>query len=554
MNEIGKIKRKDNIFKRWYRLANPSKRYFAGQVIFYSLYTIVLALFTIFAAKTINAMYAGDWNMAFRWLGLELADIIVRNLFMHAQYECYALQCGYVRSNVTQKIYKKFLSCKKKELDDLSKEKVTNIALNNMAYIAEFSDTIAISIGVIIQVVLTLVIVFSSNVLAGLIIMALGVVNFFAYYHFNKKLGRILLKRYEKKDDLFKSYSKVIDGRIVINELNAQKKYEDDILQDVSKFNKAYSEYHYVASWKGHLWFAIWHVVVYAIAAFLMYKVSNGTLGIEIYLIIVPYLTSCTEKLNVLWDKTNVIENMRVDVDRVNLILSLSDEELVQYGNVNKENADYNLALIDVSKAATGDSYGIINANIQFERGKINVIKGPKDNGKRVIFNLLRRYSVPDNGTILLDNLNLYDYNNSTFKTHINYCASHPTFIRGSIRENLTLVNNNFKVAQNLCKKIGITDQINALPKKYDTSIVEIDDSGLLFMLGLVRALLSNCKVLMIYEIPDDTPERFRNDIQNLLLTQNTDKTIILFTHSNNYDEIAHRIYNVKEGVVSQVK
>jgi len=492
--------------------------------------------------------------MAFKWLGLELADIIVRNLFMHAQYECYALQCGHIRTNVTQKIYKKFLSCKKAELDDLSKEKVTNIALNNMAYVAEFADTIALTVGVLIQVVLTLVIVFTSNALAGLIILVLGVANFFAYYYFNKKLGRILLKRYEKKDDLFKSYSKVIDGRIVINELNAQKKYEDDILQDVAKFNKAYADYHYVASWKGHLYFAIWHVIVYAIAAFLMYKVSNGTLGIEVYLIIVPYLTSCTEKLNALWDKTNVIENMRVDVDRVNLILNLSDEELAQYGNVNKENDDYNLALIDVSKASTDDSYGIRNANIQFDRGKVNVVKGPKDNGKRVVFNLLRRYSVPDSGTILLDNLNLYDYNNSTFKTHINYCSSHPTFVRGSIRENLTLANNDFKAVQTICKKIGIAEQINNLPKKYDTNIVEIDDSGLLFMLGLVRALLSNCKVLMVYEIPDDTPEIFRSNIQSLLQTQNTGKTIILFTHSNDYDDVASRVYKVKEGLVTQIK
>ena len=69
-------------------------------------------------------------------------------------------------------------------------------------------------------------------------------------------------------------------------------------------------------------------------------------------------------------------------------------------------------------------------------------------------------------------------------------------------------------------------------------------------MLGLVRALLTNCKILMIYEVPQDAPASLRKKVKNLLTKFNIDKTIILFTHSNDYDSIADVSYTIDNGSV----
>ena len=166
----------------------------------------------------------------------------------------------------------------------------------------------------------------------------------------------------------------------------------------------------------------------------------------------------------------------------------------------------------------------------------------------------MRRYTTPDSGKILLDNLNLYDYEEKTFKTHINYAASHPTFIKGTIKENLIIVDKDFENIKRLCNLLGILDKINYLPKGFETNITEIDDSSILFMLGLARALLTNCKILMIYELPDDMDESYRQNIINLMTTQKINKTIILFTHSDDYDKYASRIFTVIKGQVNQIK
>ena len=543
----------ENIFKRWWKLTNPHKGYFAGQTFFFIGYTIFLSLITIFAARTINCMYAKNWSGAFLNLGIELLTIIIRSISLHFQYYYYTKQLSYIRYGVAKKVYNKILSCKSTEFNSVSKEKVTNIALNNMTYLSEFPDAIASFIAYSFQVAFVLITVYTSNYLAGLIVTALGVANFFAYYFFNKKLGKIMLERYEKKDDMFKSYSKVIDGKSIINELHSEKKYEGELIENVQGFSKAYSKYQMLHSCKTNLYFACWNVVVYLIAALMLYFVTKGTLEMTIYLIIVPYLTTCTDKLNTLFDKTNNIENMRVDVDRVNLILNLSDEELIKYGEINKESDGYNLALINVSCKKSGDQLSDLrNANINFKTNGVNLIKGEKGSGKRQIFDMLRRYEKPSKGKILLDNLNLYNYNEKTFKSHINYCASHPTFVYGSIKENLELVEPDFKNIEKLCEEVEIKDTILKLPKGFETDITEINDSSLLFMLGLVRALLTNCKILMIYEVPQDAPASLRKKVKNLLTKFNIDKTIILFTHSNDYDSIADVSYTIDNGSVLQ--
>lgn len=546
----------ENIIKRWYKLAQPHKGYWFLQIFFYCCYAVFLTVLTIFAARTINCMYAGDWTGAFINLAIELVTIVLRNVFQHTQYYFYGKQIRYVENVINKKVYNKIISCDDKSLKNVSKEKIINIALGNRDNIREFPDVVASFIAYSIQVVITLVTVYIANYIAGIIVSALGVVNFFAYYFFNKKLGKIMLDRCEKKDEMFKSYSKVLDGKELIHELGGKEKYETEILEKTQDFSKSYTKYYMVSSWKTNIYYAAWNVVVYAITALMLYFVSKGSLDIAIYLIIVPYLTTCTEKLNTLFDKTGSIETMRVDVDRFNIILNMTDKQLVKYGKFNTITEGYNLGFIDVScKPEDEDGSGkLVNADISFKMKAVNVIKGERGSGKRVVFNLLRRYNKPDKGMILLDNLDLYEYNPKTFRKHIDYCASNPNFIKGTIKENLTIVEKDFEKIKSMCEKVGVSEFVEKLPGGYDCQIADVKSSGTRFLIGLARAALSDCKILMIYEIPEDMPDSFRNRVKKLLVENDLKKTIILFTHSDTYDNIADLCYEVTSGKVKAVK
>lgn len=546
---------KDNIIKRWYRLAEPNKKIWFWQIFYFVVYAVLLSVFTIFAAKTINCMYAKDWKGAFFFLFLELMAIVIRNISLHLQYKYYAKNYGWVRENVTRKIYDKLMNCDNAGIKKMSKEKIINIALNNLSYIGEFPDSIASFIAYSFQVLITLITVFVANWLAGIIILLLGVVNCFAYYWFNKKLGQIMMVRYEKKDDLFKSYNKVIDGKMLIKEFGGEKEYGHLVEQDVKNYSKAFRDYCNVSSSKSNLWYALWNVVVYAVAALMLYYVSKGTMEMTVYLIIVPYLSTCTDKLNTLFDKTSALENMRVDVDRIETILSLSDNQLSTYGEMNSATNGYNLGLIDVSyNEKSSESNFLEHVDISFKMEDINIVRGDRGSGKRLVFNMLRRSIKPKTGKVLLDNLDLYDYSEKTFKNHINYCASHPSFIGGTIKENLMLVTKRFDAVRKTCEKVGVLQAIEALPDGFNCQIIDVTSSETLFLIGLARALLTNPCILMIYELPQAVSEEFIYSFRKIIKKLESQTTVIFFTHSTAFDDLAGLVYVVENGEVKVVQ
>ncbi len=96
-----------------------------------------------------------------------------------------------------------------------------------------FPDYVASILQYSVQVAIAIVTIYISNIYAGLIVTALGIVNFFVYNKLNKRLGSILNKRYEKKDLSFKEYSRILSGKSVISELDAKEEYRKKLLSHI---------------------------------------------------------------------------------------------------------------------------------------------------------------------------------------------------------------------------------------------------------------------------------------------------------------------------------
>ena len=551
-----KPKKQDNVVKRWYKLCEPNKKDWALQIITYVLYATINALMAIFAAKTINCLYNSDWSGAFFWLGVEFLDILLRSVIVHFEYHYYGKVYGGINKTLSGKIYDKIMSVNTAEIKKFSPEKIINIAQSNTSYACEFPEYVASMISKVVFIVVAVVAVFSTSWLAGLIILALGLINFFVYRLFHKKLGYRLKRRFETQDDRFREYSRIINAKDVITELGAQDEYKQKIYKHVDNFDDEYYKYYMTYSFKENIYYIMWNAVVYIITAVLIFLVSKNMFDIALYLVVVPYLTSCTTKFNELYDKFGGTENMRVDVDRVNLILSLTDKQLISYGDVNKVCEGYNLGFVNVGyQDKSNPKLKLTNANLAFKMHAINIVRGERGNGKRLVFDILRRHIEPTEGVVLLDNLNLFDYSPKTFKNHIDYCSQHPMFISGTILENLRATKRDLSKLNDLIAELGLSDVIARQTNGLDTQVDDIKNPEDRFWIGVLRAALSKCKILMIYEYPDTDNPEFRQIFQNIIKTCETDKrTLILFTHDSEHDELADCVFEVNNGRAKQVK
>ena len=109
-----KKNKKENIIKRWYKLAEPSKSVLAMQILSYSFYAVFYTITSYFAAFTINSLYEGDWKMAYIYLAIEFLLILLRNVALHLEFKFYGDNHVIVRCNVAKKIYQKILKCERK--------------------------------------------------------------------------------------------------------------------------------------------------------------------------------------------------------------------------------------------------------------------------------------------------------------------------------------------------------------------------------------------------------------------------------------------------------
>lgn len=104
-------------------------------------------------------------------------------------------------------------------------------------------------------------------------------------------------------------------------------------------------------------------------------------------------------------------------------------------------------------------------------------------------------------------------------------------------------------------KGLGLEEKVNALPQGYDTQMADITNGETRFWIGLIRAALSKCKVLMIYEYPEEVSPDFHTVLKRIIESSESYKrTLIFFTHKKDYADLADMLYEIKDGKIKLVK
>ena len=169
---------------------------------------------------------------------------------------------------------------------------------------------------------------------------------------------------------------------------------------------------------------------------------------------------------------------------------------------------------------------------------------------------MLRRAVRPDGGTITFDTINIYDFDQDTYKHNISYVTSKPYFFNDSILENLKVVESNKKKIFEACKTLGIHDTIMALPDGYNNNIIKNPtalSAQTKFLLGMARALLTKSEIFMMYEFPTGLGEKEQKTMIHILEKLRSSRTILIFSALNPVEEILDRHFIIEKGLVTEV-
>lgn len=545
------MKQNIQMFKNWYRLARPSKKYWLlafFTVFFAGLCSVVEP---IFASNVITNINNANYLYTSIFLIIGFLFILLRKGSWDINYRMYYKLIGHSYLHVENLIFDKLNKVKDSNLKKVSKEKMINILHVDVFTVSDFSDKLATRIGRLTRLFITIGAIFFINIPAAIVIIVIDIINYFILDHLNNKNALYSRKCSEAHDLQYSKFSEAFDSSSFMEDLDITDKVKKEFMKANHHYINMKNSATIVSSYIDNYYHVFYQFIILVVTLFMVFMVSKGQVSLTLYFMIVSYLTSGIEVANDFMNILPELKKANVAVNRVNTILDITEEELISLGQNKTDNILGNIDFKKVSYDGKGDldNSSIRNISFSIAANEIVLFWGLKNCGKRTIFNILRRNIHQDSGSIFIDGINLWDYTKKTHTTNVNYVTTKPYFFKGSIIKNLHMVEANNDKIYFMCKKLGIYDYIMSLPKKFHTDIHELPIAKR-YIIGLVRTLLTESEIIILYEFPLILSLTEEENIKKILLDLKKEKTIIIFSASNSLLPLADRTYKMERGKI----
>lgn len=171
----------------------------------------------------------------------------------------------------------------------------------------------------------------------------------------------------------------------------------------------------------------------------------------------------------------------------------------------------------------------------RWQQGQLIYIKGGNGEGKSTLIKLLAGIYNVTSGQILINGTPMQQYGLTGLREKIVVVPQENILFQGSIRDNLICGRNiSPEQVEEMCKKLGIHEEIMRMPEQYETVLTE--NGGMLSggqkqRLCLVRALLREGDVYLFDEPVSALDKANRERFTELLKILSKDRIIVVITH-----------------------
>lgn len=173
--------------------------------------------------------------------------------------------------------------------------------------------------------------------------------------------------------------------------------------------------------------------------------------------------------------------------------------------------------------------------NINFEPGKKIAIVGHSGSGKSTILSLIERFYDPIDGQILLDGIDIRNFDINYWRSLIGYVPQEPVLFNTSIRSNIIFGREKVATERDIleaCEKAYATEFVNHVGLDYAVGIKGSKLSGgQKQRIAIARAVLTKPKLLILDEATSALDNQSEKEVQKALDIVSKDITTIIIAH-----------------------
>lgn len=193
--------------------------------------------------------------------------------------------------------------------------------------------------------------------------------------------------------------------------------------------------------------------------------------------------------------------------------------------------------------------------NLKLESNKTIALVGTTGSGKSTILKLLLRFYDVTGGEILVDGINLKDYEQNSVRRLIGLVSQETYLFHGSVKENILYGSFN-KSQEELIKAAKLAeahDFIEALPEGYETIVGERGQKlsgGQRQRISIARAIIKNPKIFIFDEATSAVDNETEASIQRSLSHITKSTSTIMVAHRLSTIKHADMIYVIEGGQI----
>ena len=182
-------------------------------------------------------------------------------------------------------------------------------------------------------------------------------------------------------------------------------------------------------------------------------------------------------------------------------------------------------------------------------------IVGKSGSGKSTLVSLLPRFYDPQRGSVLLDGVDLREYDMADLRNQISIVSQDVVLFNDTIRNNIAfgMANVSAEAVIEAARAAYVLDFTDELPNGLDTQVGDRGSQlsgGQKQRVAIARALLKNAPVLVLDEATSALDNESERRVQEALETLKRDRTTLVIAHRLSTVEHADRIIVMHEGAI----
>ena len=538
-------------YKKYWYCVKPNRTYIFIIVISKILAVIASILIPFTAAGIVKYLTIANYKEALKWIFYFFAAVTSRVLFYYWNYYGAGLDSNYCYVKLKEKVFDKLSTydlefSKRKNIDEILQAtsgdiwKVVNINDN-------LSDILIGAVRIVVIVILTTL---TSPFVGGVVLLFSGLYVLFMMF-FNNKIAKYLNKQRKYQDKIAGIFLEELSSLEEMKIYDMQDKYYHYFDTVNKKFCHNYRlkrRYEDVQVNFLQLILDLGEVCIYAVTLYLLF---GNAYSVDQIVLVIGYFTMLNQELKyVLQDCVKNVVNCRVSVLRIYDLLTYQPKNMQITENTCEDHIKGQLEFRHVSTSYSGKPI-LKDVSFQVNPHELTAVVGRSGSGKSTIFNIILRLIKPDSGNVFIDQEDIYRYSFDVYKTNVSVVTQKSILFSMSIRDNLSLVDSNIERQQEVCKRLGIHDEILSLPQGYQTIILDNGSNistSLKQLLSVARSILTKAEILLFDEVTSSLDTTNTKKVMKVFRELARDHTVIIITHKKEVMNLADHLIIIDHG------